>query len=643
MKQFYHKLRQNDSLNMQKHFVFFDTETHITGDLINGEQKLKLGWAKYWNRETQEIKWLYFEDANTFWNWIEDLEIKDLIIYAHNADFDIKQVDGYRQLLLQRGYEHTSTYVKGMVYIFEVFKEIEGKKHKIRMWDSCNYLPFTLEKIGESIGHPKMQTPDFHNVDKEYLSKYCKNDVEVLFLFIKRLIEFLVEYDLTRLKSTGSSLAMNSFKHCFYDETNNPIHIHAHPYATRLERDSYKGGICECYKIGMYKLKDKAKKVDVNSQYPTAMLNQMPVRLRFFKTIEKEPRLKEILFKKIKDYHCIAEVEFTIPDEFGFILNKVPLKNTKNKLSKCMFISGRQTASLNSPELKFIMKHGEIFKVNRLAYYDTSIIFKEYVNFFYDKKINCLPANKAEKELFKLFLNKNYGKWGQLASEYKLLTDTAEWDISSKIVYTPKKDNVHLMHFGNKLYKIEKTDQNAMDSFVAIASAISSYARMHLVKLILKAGKDNIYYSDTDSLIVNDKGFQNLQDEMHETELGKLKLEGVCENFEIIKPKHYMFDGEMKIKGVKKNATVLHENDQELVVMQTNFERFNSMMRKGNWDTQKTTLKVKSISKLYDKGKVVDGCVFRYTFKEVHNKEHIINQPDKTGGLESPLVLSQKI
>ena len=180
---------------MQKDFIFFDTETKIEGNVVEGSQTLKLGWAKYWNRPTDTIEDFYFETPDQFWDWVESLNIKNLIIYAHNSDFDVKQVDGYRQLLLKRKYTHKSTYIKGMVYIFEVYKKIEKEDKiitkKIKIWDSANYLPFSLQKIGESIGHPKMETPDFETVEKEPLSIYCKNDVEVLFQFIKSLISFL--------------------------------------------------------------------------------------------------------------------------------------------------------------------------------------------------------------------------------------------------------------------------------------------------------------------------------------------------------------------------------------------------------------------------------------------------------------------
>ena len=623
---------------MQTHFVFFDTETHIKGNLINGTQTLKLGWAKYWNQKTDETKWFYFQTPNSFWNWIEKLNIKDLIIFAHNADFDMKQVDAYKQLLIKRKYTHKSTYVKGMVYIFEVTKQItnkEGKneKRKIRIWDSCNYLPYTLKAIGESIGIPKMKMPDFQDVDKQYLKEYCKNDVEVLAQFIKQLINFLKIHNLTRLKSTGSSIAMNAFRHKFYNEKTNPIYIHAHPQATRLERASFRGGITDLYQPpGQYKR--HAYKLDINSMYPNACLHQMPVELIDYK--QYKPNLKEKMLQNLDKYHCIAECEFKLSLKYSLILNKIPIKFDKNnqpkQYTKCIFVKGTQTAALNTPEIKYILEHGEILKVNKLAMYRKADIFTEYVKFFYQKKVEYKKTNPAFCEFSKLCLNKLYGKWGQKASDYNLISKTMPFDVNSKIIYTPHQDDIHLMHFGNKLYKITKTDDNAVDSFVAISSAIAAYSRIHLIELILKAGIKHVYYSDTDSLIVDETGYERLQNEIDQLEIGKLKIEEETNNFEIIKPKHYIFNGNLKVKGVKKNATILLDNDLELCVIQNSFERFNGMMRKGNFDTQITTMTVKNISKNYDKGKIRDGYLDRFTVKELQAGYHLITQKNQVSG-----------
>ena len=73
-----------------------------------------------------------------------------------------------------------------------------------------------------------------------------------------------------------------------------------------------------------------------------------------------------------------------------------------------------------------------------------------------------------------------------------------------------------LLHIGNKIVRIDNTDSNAFDSFVAIASLVTAYARMYLVDLILKVGRENLYYVDTDSLIINKESLIKLERKLFE-------------------------------------------------------------------------------------------------------------------------------
>jgi len=82
----------------------------------------------------------------------------------------------------------------------------------------------------------------------------------------------------------------------------------------------------------------------------------------------------------------------------------------------------------------------------------------------------------------------------------------------------------------------------ASNSFVAIASFVTAYARCYLWELIEKAGEENVLYMDTDSLFVTKKGYENLKDYLDNKELGKLKLEDVTEDLTIWGAKLYKFE-----------------------------------------------------------------------------------------------------
>jgi len=133
----------------------------------------------------------------------------------------------------------------------------------------------------------------------------------------------------------------------------------------------------------------------------------------------------------------------------------------------------------------------------------------------------------------------------------------------------------------------------------------------------LKAGRENVYYCDTDSLIVNEKGLLNLKDLIDKDKLGFLKVEGESVNNFFIKPKYYIFDGKEIIKGVKKSSIRLYDGEKELIILSEQFERFNSALRNGTIDRQRVKKVNKVISKLYDKGHIVDGCIVPYFLDEL--------------------------
>ncbi len=99
------------------------------------------------------------------------------------------------------------------------------------------------------------------------------------------------------------------------------------------------------------------------------------------------------------------------------------------------------------------------------------------------------------------------------------------------------------------MYKINHTEKNSYDSFVGIASFITSYARMKLIGLIKQAGRENCYYMDTDSLFVNEDGLRRLMPEIDPYELGKLKVEEFSDKSAFWAPKFYLFNDNLKCKG----------------------------------------------------------------------------------------------
>ena len=633
-----HKFRSNHLLNMQDRFIFFDTETKITktGKIYDPsydyekdyeEQELKVGWATYYNHKTKIEIHKLFDNANGFWDFVESKIEKRLYLYAHNMDFDFKQVNGFEQLIKDRGWELKSYYIEGKSFIIRMKKD----KKNLIILDTMNYSPTSLKDIGESIGLDKMEI-DFKKCTDKELSTYCFNDVQIIKIYLQNLIRFLEDDDLSMLKNTSSSLAFNVFRHKFYDE-NEPIYIHADDKVIDLERKSFKGGITDCMKVGRYNEKNvkgkKLYKLDFASMYPAEMKqHKYPFNKRPYIGSVDVKGMKELL----KTYHVIAQIDFYLPKDKAYILTKGKIGKSK----KCCFAWGDMIETLCTPEIEYVIKNGVIKSIRGVCVYDKKDIFSEYVDFFYGKRLYYREKkNKCFENLCKLFLNGLFGKFSQKQMNFEVLKkDMDDFDfinlsykkLKQKVI---KKgdiidntiDKVTLIQIGKKLVRCTKTDENSFDSFVAISSMVTSYGRMKLIQMIEQAGRENVYYLDTDCLIVNEAGYIALEEHIDlsgKKTLGKLELEGTSTDSIFYRPKYYIFGEEQKCKGVKKTHKVLYEDDEKYIISQSQFEKFKTSFRHGNKDKQLVTEIIKTMNKTYDKGHIMDdGSIEPYNAKEI--------------------------
>lgn len=603
----FHKFRRNKKIEMQNNFMFIDTETY-TKKLNDNQEvlKFKLGCSVYWDRKENIIERKDFFKVNNFWNYLVSKfkETNEIILFAHNMDFDFKILNGYKQLI-ERGFQVNNWYIQGKTFIINFVFKTEKFKKVLKVWDTMNYSSAPLKKIGKVIGLDKLKI-DFEKDTDDKLLIYCRRDTEIIFRFIRELINFLLEYKLSDLKPTSASLSLNIFRHKFYDKQKLGIYIHNWKKAIQLERDSYSGGITDCFKVGEFN--EELYKLDINSMYPYVMKNNLlPTKLIFWGSNPEysSEKLYNVFKNTYKKYALIIRCKIDLPKEFAYILQKSKINN----VDKSVFIAGKFDTVLTSPEIHFVMKYGKILEIYEISVYKQNIIFKEFIDFFYDKRLEFKSLKNGVYEQFcKLVMNSQYGKWGQKNIKYFVLKEMESVEIKNfgTIIDADTEEHFQLIQFGNKLFKIEQSDENSKDAFVAISSFVTSYARMLLVKYILKAKRENLYYTDTDSLFVNKIGFDNLKEFISETELGMLKLEEKAKCVKIFRPKFYEFGETFKCKGIKKDSVKLHETDNFIAFEQLRWERFKTSLKNQNIDKQIITKFLKIVNKNYDKGIIND-------------------------------------
>jgi hypothetical protein len=576
-----------------------DTEASIQ-ELSGGKQSqtFRLGYAIHcmlkdgkWFSTGYEL-WTIAD----FWDLLDRVSYikKRLYVFAHNMayDYTILKLDSY---ISSRKLEITMRVIDSIFMI---------KADNILFLSSTNFYQQSLAKLGEIFTMKKMEKPDFMKCQDSELMPYCQRDTEVLAHIIKEHIRFFKENDLGCFKPTIAGQAFTAFKHRFMHKQ---LLVHNYTDILNMEKESYRGGRCEVFKMGKH---SDIYCLDINSMYPFVMKNRLyPAILRYSKPVTD----------------CSVNSMIEGINEGSFLLAKCDIRLTKPviacKREKLMFPIGNITQTITSPEIDYIVKHpecGEIIKTHSVVSYSKENIFSDYVDYFYGLRKST--NNSAYETMCKLMLNSLYGKFGQKEStdleeltdvqEIKKYTDIMDWEHTNEIFTGLGMKYVRL---GNNIYRISKIDgEFSRDSIPIIASSVTSYARILLYELMEKAGLDNLLYCDTDSLFVNESGFENLHHEISPTELGKLKLVQ-SGNVDIRGAKDYTFNNEIKLKGVKKDAVKLPDGTYKQFQFQTKHIRY----RKGTPDgVVMLEPIIKKFTRNYDKGIVREGIVFPHEFSD---------------------------
>jgi len=590
-KRFWHNLRGNKSSMRPVRHLFVDVESRL---IDAGEGKvghvLWFGYCAYWRRrpdhDSDTLRYLRFDTVSEFWSIVFDLAKDKTALYlvSHNTAYDFGVLHIFPNLEAD-GFKLTSIYLGGLSVIMR-FKE--GKR-KIVLLDNANFFQGKLATLGAAIGFPK------HDVDPltaplELVDPYCKRDVEILVKLWQAYYTFIDEHDLGNWGATLPSQAFKAFRHRFMKHK---ITIHADEPALEMEREAYHGGRTSAFWTGAAN-GQQFYKVDVNSMYPYVMAKETYPRQFYGLRGGTDVAGLE---KKLKQWLVIARVTIETDEPVYPIMVKGHLVHPV----------GRFDTVLSTPELRYAIDHGHLERVHEMALYFPAPIFSEYVKFFYGLKDRYRQEGNGTSYLMvKLYLNSLYGKFGQKSELWEKF-DGAPPGLDNLTRWYDAKEDVtwRVYHFGGQVWR-SKENGEARDSFPAIAAHVTAYARLYLWKLIKTAGRGHSFYTDTDSIIVDQTGYDNLAEYMDESRLGALKIEAQDDNMRIVCPKHYRMGDEWKRKGVPSKAEPLGGD----VFKCTQFPSFKTQRAPGEKDAYQTKTVIKHLTgRIYDGVKSADGWI----------------------------------
>jgi hypothetical protein len=468
------------------------------------------------------------------------------------------------------------------------------------------------------------------------------NDCRVLETAYQALESFMDVNDLGPLKPTIASTAMNVYQRNFIPD-DVEIELHDSPEMFELEESSYSGGAVLARRLFPEETPFTGKQVDFVSMYASVMSQElMPTSLHYYyPTFVPQPSVKELLKHYAAGRTAIARVTLDVDGGFGDA--RFP-KRTEDSL---IFPVGQFSTSLAGPELLRALELGYVTSITEAAVYETNVIFAGYVNFFGSKKIEYAHAgNKPFETLAKLFNNALYGKWAQTLEKF---TDEIDEDDEEMVEAYSEAEQFFELNPDERYYTFETENgithsakrvngtlmisngfrDASRNTNMAIAAHITAFARTRLFDAGAIAGWNNVAYCDTDSWMVTDEGFANLEaaDAMGEA-FGKLSCEVDITAIQVLGLKHYTIKGyewskkqqgfdyskeyiKTRHKGIRADAVLMSDGRY----LQTRFERFHPAAVTGRTEGVR-------ITKVTKKGAAADytkGVVTRNGWVEPHH------------------------
>lgn len=436
--------------------------------------------------------WYFYAHAGGSFDWLHYLHVIKRMGYY----FEIITVASSIQLLHVKPYETSKK--KGWMFV-DSFKLIPVKLAK-----ACKSFKVKSSKLDD-------HDLDMHEDDPQWLP-YLKNDCMGLHEVLQRFHE-LVEIRLGgEVGITAAATSMKTFRRGFQRSS-----IQRHTEHHAFFRACYYGGRTEIFR----KHGKRLHYYDINSAYPAAMREQMPVG----DLIEYGKGMPPKALTKGRIGFAWARVD--LPED----INIPPLPQVDERTKRLIFPVGKLKGYWTMVELERAQEMGATVHVDRSLWIEGREDFREFVDTLYSYRQKDAPDyDEGLDQTAKILLNSLYGKWGQAHERESIVfLRPGELPPPDSRAADPTDPDCAVW--------VVKKDVDAPYIIPQISAYITAQARLRLHSFLTEADRRGVLcYCDTDSILTS----ADMSDYC-KSGLGWLKDEGAGDTFtgEFLLPKLY--------------------------------------------------------------------------------------------------------
>lgn len=535
----WHYLRQNDATRYPRRIICLDSEAAITATENGERHDFMLACASFdrWSTgyESQEDgDYLETMDYRELWSWIDSYckKRERTVLFAHNLGYDLRLTQALK-VLPERGWDLSFISVDSD----RCFARFNRNSATLALSDSASFLPVPLERIATILGLEKVPLPDMADAPDKWFER-CRRDVEILRQAMFHVLKWLEVNDCGNWRPTGPAQSFACYRHRFMEKRS--ILIHREPEALAAERRAGWTGRAEVWKHGEFD--HVLHEWDFKLAYAhIAAHSDLPSR--YIGTSELDGR--ELHVPTRQGYAMLYDVTVeterpTVPTMLGEFM---------------VWPTGRFETTLWDCEIELAKQYGARVYAHRSWRYRKAPVLQSWADWIIrELGIRANEADELTQVMLKHWARCLIGRFGIRYPKWERIGESKKSELAFFDCYSADgEDDTKFLQVSNSWFELSGVEEGS-DSAPAIMSYIMALSRVQLWDAIQAAGEDELYYCDTDSLIVTTRGSKRLDDYSRNLVGAALLHKGVYQHGIFYAPRAIVLDDQPRIAGLSKRA-----------------------------------------------------------------------------------------
>lgn len=522
---------------MPARMVAFDTESREGHEGDIGVQSYRVGCAVRWRTDLvsgDRCEAAVFDDCHALWTWVTDFckPGTRTVAWAHNLGYDVR-ISKVFQVLPSLGWSlewcNLDRNVSAMTW--------RSDRGTLVLADTWTWLPLPLNTIAPLTGTVKFQMPEEGASDEDWAT-YCMQDAEVVYRVVSSLVRFIKREHLGNWQPTGAGMAYTTWRHKFMPYK---VLVHDDLDAIAAERSAMHTGRAEAWRHG--KLGPGLwTEVDMRNAYLMIGAEcELPRKLR-----GRYGQLSIAQFRGLADRMCVlgrCDIDTSMP--------VVPYR-TDNRY---LWPTGTFTTWLWDTEIDCALRYGAKVRIRDSYVYARDPVLRDWAEWIL---ANLRSDHDADGTIAATWLKHcSRALIGRIAMRrmgWELFGSNPDKATGISFLTNPATGlTQRLMHVGDQTL-IETQRTEGRHSLPQITGRIMAECRVRLWDAMNAAGLDHVAHVDTDSLLVDRVGLDNLRRALGARYETHWQAKGTYKSLEIFGPRSYIRGGSRVTAGIPVKA-----------------------------------------------------------------------------------------